>query len=139
MLLIILSVLLLALGIGLLYLNDNCSFDSIWRNDAWLGFGILLTALGIFGTLLSGSCAIIRQVTKETEYQKALYEREVLEYRLDHHDENIVGNEMLYTEIVEFNNDLRVAKKWAGNPWVGCFNNDLLADIDYIEYKEATD
>ena len=134
MLLIILSVLLLALGIGLLYLNDNCSFGSIWNHDGWMVLGMFFVAAGLVCTLVSGSFAIARQATKETEYQKALYEREVLEYRLDHHDENIVGNEMLYTEIVEFNNVLRVAKKWAGNPWVGCFNNDLLADIDYIEY-----
>lgn len=135
MLLIILCVLLLVLGITLLHLQSSCNYNSIWNHDGWMVFGMFLAALGIVGTLLSGSFAITRQVTKETEYQKSLYEREVLEYRLEHHDENIVGNEMLYTEIVEFNNDLRVAKKWAGNPWVGCFNNDLLADIDYIEYE----
>jgi hypothetical protein len=48
-------------------------------------------------------------------------------------EENITGNEMLYNDIVEFNNKLRAEKKWAFNPWTDWFNNKDIASIDYIE------
>jgi hypothetical protein len=57
----------------------------------------------------------------------------MLEYRIEHMEENITGNEMLYNDIVEFNNTLRNEKKWALNPWTNWFNNQDIASIDYIE------
>jgi hypothetical protein len=48
-------------------------------------------------------------------------------------EENITGNEMLYNDIVAFNNELRNVKKWANNPWTNWFNNQDIASIDYIE------
>lgn len=74
-------------------------------------------------------------ITKDVEYEKTVYEREVLEYRLDRKDETENGNEFLFSEITEFNNKLRAAKKWALNPWTNWFNNEKVATIDYIEIK----
>ena len=48
-------------------------------------------------------------------------------------EENITGNEMLYNDIVEFNNELRSVKKWVSNPWTNWFNNQKVASIDYVE------
>ena len=50
--------------------------------------------------------------------------------------DNIVGNEMLYNDVVEFNNELRRIKKWANSPWVSWFYNQKIASIDYIEIGE---
>lgn len=73
------------------------------------------------------------QVNKDIDYQSALYQKEMIEYRIDHADENIVGNELLYNEIVEYNNDLRFIKKWSGSYWTNWFFNEDIATIDYIE------
>ena len=96
--------------------------------------------VGVISTLISGIaliCIIIGiisvQISKDVDYQNVLYEREMLEYRIDNMDEDIVGNEMLYNDIVEFNNELRSVKKWATNPWTNWFNNQDIATIDYIE------
>jgi hypothetical protein len=34
-----------------------------------------------------------------------LHKREMLEYIIEHMEENMTGNEMLYKDIVEFNNE----------------------------------
>jgi hypothetical protein len=62
----------------------------------------------------------------------------MLEYRIEHIEENITGNEMLYNDIVEFNNELRSTKKWANNPWTNWFYNQDIATIDYIEIELST-
>lgn len=69
----------------------------------------------------------------DIEYKNAYYQREVLEYRLENIEKNNVGNEYLYNDIVEFNNSLRSTKKWANNPWTNWFNNQRIAELDYIE------
>lgn len=73
------------------------------------------------------------QANKDVDYQSALYQKEMIEYRIDHADEDIVGNELLYNEIVEYNNDLRFIKKWSDSYWTNWFFNEDIATIDYIE------
>lgn len=73
------------------------------------------------------------QVNKDVDYQNALYQKEMIEYRIDHADEDIVGNELLYNDIVEYNNDLRFIKKWSDSYWTNWFFNEDIATIDYIE------
>lgn len=92
-----------------------------------------LTLLAIFVSMFVGIGVIGTQVNKDVDYQNTLYEKEMLEYRIDNMEDNIVGNEMLYNDIVEFNNGLRNVKKWANNPWTNWFYNQDIATIDYIE------
>lgn len=94
---------------------------------------------GGIGAIIFGICAVVAvalllsvQINKDVEYQNALYEKEVIEYRINNMEDNVVGNEMLYHDIVEFNNDLRSVKKWANNRWTNWFVNDLKADMNYI-------
>lgn len=94
---------------------------------------ILLTVFGIFGSIIVGTLIIGVQINRDVEYQNTLYEKEVLEYRIEEADKNIVGNELLYGDIIEFNNDLRTIKKWANNPWTNWFFNEDIATIDYVE------
>ena len=96
--------------------------------------------LGFICTFTGGLCLVIAltiialvQIPAKTDYQKAVYQKEVLEYRLENANENIVGNELLYNDIVEFNNDLISVKKWSANPWTSWFNNAKIATINYIE------
>lgn len=108
--------------------NYNCPY--------WVfGTGITSIIMGAFGILIAGICLISVQVHKDVNYQNTLYEKDVLEYRLERMEENNVGNELLYNDIVEFNNELRVTKKWANNIWVNWFYNQDIATIDYIDLK----
>ena len=93
----------------------------------------------IFGALITFAASVIILINVsdyDIYYQNMIHKRDMLEYRIDHMEDNITGNEMLYNDIVEFNNSLRSTKKWAFNPWTNWFNNQDVASIDYIELND---
>lgn len=95
--------------------------------------GVLLMVSALFASIFVGVGILNTQVCGDINYQNKLHEREMLEYRIEHIEENITGNEMLYNDIAEFNNELRSTKKWANSPWTNWFYNQDIATIDYIE------
>ena len=95
--------------------------------------GTMFMVLGAVSLAFAVGLIASEQICAENNYQKTMYQKEVLEYRLQNQDENIVGNELLYNDIVEFNNNLRDVKKWSANPWTSWFNNAKIATIDYIK------
>lgn len=101
--------------------------------DWAFGVGILLVIIAFFSTIFVGVGIINTQANKDVYYQNVIYEKEMLEYRIDNMEDNIIGNEMLYNDIVEFNNGLRSTKKWANSPWTNWMYNQDIATIDYIE------
>lgn len=109
------------------------SFDTY---EEFYIYTILLTIFTVFFFTLVGGSILRVKINEDIDYQSALYEKKVIEYRIDHMLDNIVGNEMLYNDVVEFNNELRRIKKWANNPWVSWFYNQKIASIDYIEIGE---
>lgn len=121
MIITILSIATIIVGIILFKKTD---FD-------FAGF-ILLMISGIV-TFVMAICLLCVQVNKDVDYQNALYQKEMIEYRIDHADEDIVGNELLYNDIVGYNNDLRFIKKWSNSYWTNWFFNEDIATIDYIE------
>lgn len=97
---------------------------------------LIYTPLFLVGiTALIVSLVIICkvQINRDIDYQNKLYERTTLEYRIENEDTHTTGNELLYRDIVKFNNSLRMTKKWANNTWVSWFFNGDIATIDYIE------
>ena len=130
---IITSAILLIVGIVLMVICAKKNCDCI---DDWYGMiGLLLTVLAIFALVISSVIAMVIQIPKEKDYQQAVYERQVIEYRLENKDDNIVGNELLYKDIVEFNNNLRQHRRYADSFWIGIFLNDKIATIEYIEIE----
>lgn len=105
-----------------------------WRNvpTSLILTALLLSIIFGFVSLVSGGIAIETQVTKDVEYEQKLYEKQILEYRLEN-CEDLYGNELLYADITKFNNELRNTKHWANNLWTSWFYNDKVATIDYIE------
>ena len=89
--------------------------------------------IGIAALIVSFAVICKVQSNSDIDYQNKLYERTTLEYRIENEDAHTTGNELLYRDIVEFNNDLRRTKKWANNSWVSWFWNGDIATIDYIE------
>lgn len=106
--------------------NNSNSYSELIE----IASGVLI-ALGSVFTLCFGITGLVVQLREETGYQNALYERSVLVYRME--NEELSGNEMLYTQIMEFNNELRTTKRWSENEWVGMMYNEKIATIDYIE------
>ena len=121
------------IGIILLIIGVLCG---VWYNNSYgeaplfiSAFCGVLGAIILFVTILAG---IGCQAIKQQSYERMLYEKSILEYRLEN-EINTVGNEMLYNDIVEFNKELRSTKYWSKNFWTNWYNNDLVANIDYIE------
>ena len=110
---------------AVIYNNSN-SYSELIEIAA----GVLI-ALGSVFTLCFGVAGLVVHLREETGYQNALYERSVLVYRMENGE--LSGNEMLYTQIMEFNNELRITKRWSENAWVGMMYNEKIATIDYIE------
>lgn len=128
MLSFLIAIVLLIVGIGLIKY-----YDKHWKADWAFFVGMVLVILmGLF-VIFGGLCAADTQINKEVTYQNKLHEKEMLEYRIDNMEENVVGNEMLYNDIVEFNNELRDVKKWANNPFTSWFYVKDVATIDYVE------
>lgn len=134
MLLTILSGVVLIVGIILIVIGRDD-----WDINVKTILGILLTLIGVVALMVCSALAIITAATKDKVYQDMLYQREVLEYRLSHEEENTIGNELLYSDIVEFNNELRSDKTYSDNIWINWFFNDKVATIDYIEIQEISE
>lgn len=117
----------LAIAITLVVVNEIK-----WWSDGVSIIGVCLIILFGTGFLTTGTIALCVQIPKERDYQQAVYERQVIEYRLENQDKNLVGNELLFTDIVEFNNNLRKCKRYKDNFWVSLLYNDKIATIDYI-------
>ena len=98
--------------------------------------GWILVVIGIAFNLFTLGFIINNATTRELNYQNTVHEKEMLEYRIEKSNEDIVGNEMFYNDIVKFNNALRNTKKWANNPWTNWFNNQDIASIDYVELSD---
>ena len=120
-------------GIILLLIGKNKNIHWSTRDVINL-IGFILITIGIIGCFFVTGFIVDNVTSYDLDYQNIMHEKEMLEYRIEHMEENITGNEMLYNDIVEFNNGLRNTKKWANNPWTNWFNNQDIASIDYIEF-----
>ena len=151
MIITLISFLILFVGISLMvfyeicdnkYYNISEKYKNFVRNIANscldLICGIFL-AIGSAATIVCLVMILCNASTKQVDYEKALYTKKTIEYRIEHKDDNLVGNELLYKDVTTFNNDLRSIKYWANNPWTSWFNNEKIAQLDYIEYEFAED
>ena len=137
MLFVLLFAVFIVIGIITVIICQKKECNLSWRvHDVLENVGIGLALLGFFAEVLCVAGIIINRIEYDIDYQNVSYEREVLEYRLNHKENDFPGNEMLYSDIVEFNNRLRNQKKWANNPWTNWFNNEKIAALDYIELDD---
>lgn len=120
--------------IGIIFYKMSKNRNFKWETREVFDFlGVMIIAIGIVGNFFTIPFLISNYVNYDLKYQNKLHEKEVLEYRIEHMSDNLTGNEMLYNDIVEFNNELRYTKKFANSPWTNWFNNQDIAAMDYIE------
>lgn len=132
MLITIISLGLLVVGV-LLSIIGWCYYD--WRLSLCLTSAITV-AVGGVATLTCSLLILTVQIPAQVDYENKLYEREMLEYRLSQKEANEIGNELLYNDIVTFNNELRSVKQYSDNVWVNWFVNQKIATIDYIDVEK---
>ena len=114
----------------------SCKFSKKYQYDESDSFGYaILIFLYSIPMCLCICFALSVQVYKDMDYDEMVYEKSVLELRLENKDENLVGNEFLYNDIIDFNNKLKYEKKYANNFWIGIFHNDKIATIEYIKIE----
>lgn len=118
--------------IGIILLVISKKVNNGYTEDNLKLIGWILVIIGIIFSFVAVIGIAKNVVNYDLEYQNVLHEKEMLEYRIEHMEENVIGNEMLYNDIIEFNNELRSIKKWANNLWTNWFNNQNIASIDYI-------
>lgn len=122
--------------IGIVIIGIICIIvGNYYSSEGLFLSGLFTTIVSILILVTFIGMIIGANATANIDYQNKLHERDMLEYRIEHMEENITGNEMLYNDIVEFNNNLRTTKKWANSPWTNWFNNQKIASMDYIELE----
>lgn len=121
----------LIIGILLLYLNNDCC----WFNDAIDLIGFLLVFAGAICLGVCLICIIVAHVNVDAQLQALQNTRDMLVYRLEHINELPAGNEMLYSEITEFNNQLYENMINTRNPWINWFYNSAFNNIPLIPWQ----
>lgn len=128
----LLAIFILIIGIAFLIIYDKWL---CWK-DSLAIIGVTCVIIGAICSVVFAGMAIGTKVNSDVDYENKLAEKQMIEYRIEQGEE-IAGNELLYTQIVEFNNSLRKTKKWSSNPWTSWFYNAKIAELDYIEIKEV--
>ena len=128
---IMISILTLVIGIALLVL-----YNEWWDAPELFEIaGLFATIVGVVATVITVIMVILNFALTDIGYQDAVAERQMLEYRIEH-CENLVGNELIYSDIVGFNEGLRHTKRFANSPWTNWFYNKKIAEMDYIDIIE---
>ena len=90
---------MIIIGIILCIISKNRKLN--WTTRDNLSFiGGMIIILGIIACLFAGAFIVSKAISYDLNYQNVLHEKEMLEYRIEHMEENITGNEMLYNDIV---------------------------------------
>lgn len=131
MIITIMCAICLIAGILLLYLNDH----NHWFNDGIEIIGFLLIVIGSIGVGICLVVIIVAHINVEALLQSLQNTRDILVYRLEHINELPAGNEMLYSEITEFNNRLYENIINSQNPWINWFYNPAFNEIPLIPWQ----
>jgi len=114
-------------------LLNKLSFGDIDSNNCC--FGILCA---LFGFLVTTICIVViigssSHWSIEKNIGNIQIEREALVYRLETQEE--IGNELLYADIVEFNNKVFEFNCNHNNPWISWFCPEEYTYIEPIDYR----
>lgn len=131
MIVTIICAICLIVGILLLCLNDGCH----WYNDMIDLIGFLLVVVGTVGLGICLTMIIVAHIGVDAQLQALQNTHDMLVYRLEHINELPAGNEMLYSEITEFNNQLYRNIINSQNPWISWFYNSAFNNIPLISWQ----
>lgn len=144
MLILICCGVVLVLGIigAIVYaLIDNFSSYS-WGPEWLMNISCIFIGIALVVGLIVGAIAFDVHVNKELNYEATLDRRAALimgiEY-VESADVNAAVSVDIFSDVAEFNAELRRTKRWYDNPWLNIFYNELIAEnIDYIPIDRGT-
>ena len=132
MILTFLAMLVVAFGFFCLWKNKT---RKSYYNEGWI-FGAAM------GWVIGGVCAIVAIVfiiiaaaQNDIITEDLIAKREAIEYRLEQCDEdtNVTVNGGVYSDLIEYNAEVRRHKRWTHDLWVGWFYSDGPAELEYIK------
>lgn len=132
MIILVLGVIGVSLGAWFAYKSKQ--WKKNFASDKSDKYGSAALYAGLPGTAILFAVTIgflFTQVLAENRYENMIHQKEVIEYQLETGE----TDEDIYSEIIDFNNEIRKHKRLINNPFVGIFCNKKIAEnIDYIDY-----
>lgn len=132
MLFFVLGLILSLIGIIFIIIDKKLN---PWHDYEFIG--ALFIAFGLCIVIVLGAVALGINASEDTIYFEKIETYNMLNYRLEHQEDNIVGNEMLYSDIMDFNSWIYANRKWATNPWTNWFNYQSCLEIPIINYQRG--
>ena len=104
---------IIVIGIILLAIGNNKKWKISWGIRDNLSFiGVALIILGIVACMFAGAFIISNVTTYDLNYQNVLHEKEMLEYRIEHMEDNIMDFEEFIEVINGWNLGNKTRKEW---------------------------
>ena len=115
-------------------------------NDNFSDWDILLFVIGFILALavfISTIVFISQGVSAPIDRANIEAERDVIVYQVEHHDSFLetsrVGvDELLYTQVKEFNEKVRIHQFFRNNPWTSWYEQSFWSEIELIDYTEGS-
>ena len=115
-------------------------------NDNFSDWDILLFVIGFILALavfISTIVFISQGVSAPIDRANVEAERDVIVYQVEHHDSFLdtsrVGvDELLYTQVKEFNEKVRIHQFYRNNPWTSWYEQSFWSEIELIDYTEGS-
>ena len=115
-------------------------------NDNFSDWDILLFVIGFILALavfISTIVFISQGVSAPIDRANIEAERDVIVYQVEHHDSFLetsrVGvDELLYTQVKEFNEKVRIHQFFRANPWTSWYEQSFWSEIELIDYTEGS-
>ena len=117
------------------YLNSKFSDWSILP----FVIGFILALVVFFSTIVF----ISQKVHEPIDRVNIEAERDVIVYQIEHQntflDTSRVGvDELLYTQVKEFNEKVRMHQFYRNNPWTSWYEQSFWSEIELIDYTEGS-
>ena len=112
------------------------------KKDATSRLNMLCTIFSWLGTFVAAFMLvfiILNNATGNIQYEKTMAEREVIEYQLENQtfvNDNFVGTNELFTQIGEFNGEVKAKQMYHNNPWTSWFYSGAWDKIELIDISQ---
>lgn len=105
--------------------------------DAGVGIILIFCCLVIFLSLISFAC---HKIDREMEKDILLDERAIIVYQIEHktsflEDSRVGVDELLYTQIKDFNANVKRHRHYRNNPWISWYEQPYWNEIELIELE----
>lgn len=105
--------------------------------DAAVSILLLVCCLVIFLSLISFAC---HKIDREMEKDILLDERAIIVYQIEHktsflEDSRVGVDELLYTQIKDFNANVKRHRHYRNNPWISWYEQPYWNEIELIELE----